>query len=207
MRSIRIVLAVLLAAAPAVARAQSLPSPELPPVNMTHGPELDAHAGVSTSDSIAGGTAGGSVQWDMTPRFAVDAGASWFNRGTGANAFSVDGTALLNIVRKQTATPFVGAGFGIYHASFDSSASMPSFYRDRLPANPIGSTSAFTDPMLRLVAGIDIGGVPSESRWIVRPEVAALIIMANGTSETVFTATVSVGYQFRPSGRGNATRP
>jgi hypothetical protein len=203
MRSIPVVFVLLLGLWPAAARAQqSLPSPEMPPTQWTHGPELDVHVGAATSASVTNAMFGGAVQWDVTPWFAAEGRGSWFDRGTDASAFSVDATALLNLVRKQTATPYVGAGLGIYRASFGPTASMPSFYRDRVTANAAGSTNTFTDPMLRFVFGVDIGGIPSESHWIVRPEVAALVVFGNGTNETMFTATVSIGYQFRTFDRG-----
>lgn len=202
MRSIQVVLALSMTIGAAAAAAQTPPSPEMPPVAWTHGPEIDVHVGAANSASTTGGVLGGAVQWDMTPRLAVEGRGSWFQRGSDAQGFSVDATALLNLVRKQTATPYVGVGFAIYRASFGSTAVLPAFYRDRLPASPVGTTSAFTDPALRLSAGVDIGGLPSGSHWLLRPEVAMLLIFANGTSETMVAGTVSVGYQFHASPRG-----
>ncbi len=201
MRAIRVGFTALFCAWAATASAQVTP----PPVEWTRATELNVHGGFGTTAAATGPMLGGAVAWDVNRWITLDGRGSWFDRGPDATGFAIDANALVNLVAKQTATPYVGAGVGLYLASFQSTTSMSSFYRDRVSPNAPGTTNTFTDPMVRLMAGIDLAG--RTHHWTCRPEIAALIVFANGTSETMFSGSVSIGYQFWGTDRGNARQP
>lgn len=121
---------------------------------------------------------GGSVGWEITPRFAVDGLGTWTEFGEGADAFSGSLRLRVRIAGHRSVDPFVQAGVGMYRAMFESSAAeMPEFYRRRVdPASPFGST--FTDPTLVTGGGVSI----FLKRWFaLRPEAEVTLVIRNGT--------------------------
>ncbi len=196
----RLGFAAVLWASAAAAQAQMLPAPD----SWTYGTELAVVTGAATGSSTTGAVVGGLAKWDLTRWVAVEGRASWFDRGVDATAFGADINGIVNLVAKRSVTPFVGAGFGLYHATFQSmNATIPEFYAARMPQAMVGSTASFTDPALRLTGGVDLISQAPRRHWTLRPEVSALIVFANGSSETIVSGTVSVGYRFRLSPRGN----
>jgi|SRR5581483_7844658 len=201
MRSIRVGMTLFACAWAASASAQLAP----PAVDWTRGTELTLQAGRASASSTSGATVGASVQWDLSRWVAVQGRASWFDRGFDATAFGGDLNALVNLVARRAVTPFVGIGGGVYRASFGSAgATMPAFYRDRLTTPGVGATSRFTDPALRVTAGVDLVGQAPRRHWTVRPEVSLVTVFAGGGTETIATVLVGVGYRFRASDRGDA---
>jgi len=201
MRSIRVVMIVFASLWATSASAQLTPTA----IDWTRGTELTLHTGAATASSTTGATVGGSVQWDVTRWVAIQGRATWFDRGFDATTFGGDVSALVNLVAMRSVTPYVGVGGGIYRASFQSAgATMPAFYRDRLSTPTLGVTNTFTDPGLRVTAGVDLVRQTPRRHWTVRPEVSFTTLFANGRSETLTGAAVGVGYRFRASDRGNA---
>lgn len=198
---IRIVFAAFMWGLAAVASAQVLP----PPASWTRGTELAVMGGAATASSTTGAALGATAKWDVTRWVSLEGRGLWLDRGTDATAFAADISGLVNLVPMRSVTPFVGAGFGFYRASFDSAtATMSDFYRERLTSPVLGGgTNVFTDPALRVTGGVDLMGQGRQRHWTVRPEVSMLLVFANGHSETVLAGTVSVGYWFRGSARGN----
>jgi Outer membrane protein beta-barrel domain len=165
-----------------------------PPNYFARGTELAVVAGGATSSSTTGGMIAARAGWDITRWISVDGRGSWFDRGADAAAFSAGLSAVVNVVAKRTVTPFVGAGFGFYRASFDSAtSSMSAFYRSRMTPQQAGRSRVFTDPAFSLSAGVD---VITKHHWTVRPEVSTLLVRSGGAGDTVVTAGVSVGYRF-----------
>lgn len=196
----RLGIAAWLTALAAAANAQVVP----PPSAWAHGTELAVVTGAASGMSTTGLIAGGTATWDVTRWVGVQGRATWLERGADATGFGADISGLVNLVAKQTVTPFVGAGFGLYRASFGPTAAPPAdFYRVRMAPRMIGSTSAFTDPALRVTAGVDVVSQTARRHWTVRPEVSTLVVFANGRNETIVSGTVSVGYRFRGSFRGD----
>ncbi len=148
------------------------------------------------ADSVkTGPVLGGTAGWEVTRWIGLEGRGLWFGRGSGADGFGADISALVNVVPRQTITPFVVAGVGLYRASFDSSAApMGSFYRRRMSgvAGP-GSSQTFTDPTLRLGGGVDL---LARRNVAVRPEVSVLLIRRNGNTATLTTFGVQLAYRF-----------
>jgi hypothetical protein len=125
-----------------------------------------------------------------------EARGTWLARGTDASAFEADLGVSMSVVDRRRATPFVGAGFGLYRAAFDSpSATMSGFYRRRLGAGELGMASdrTFTDPVFRLSAGVEMF---LHGRFSVRPEASALFVRRDGRGETVGLVALRIGYRF-----------
>jgi hypothetical protein len=168
-----------------VARAQSAPANE-----WARGTELSVLVGgAATGPMVAG-----SVGWSVTRWIAIEGRGSWFDQGRDATAFAADLSGLFNMIAKRSVTPFLGAGFGLYRASFAGAESeMSDFYRMRLKSRQFNGSNVFTDPALRLTGGID---VIARRHWTLRPEVSMLIVRTGGDDETHVSGGISVGYRF-----------
>lgn len=175
--------------APTPAAAQDRPpAPE-------RGTHLDGLLGVGTTDVHTGPVIGGIVGWRFAGGLAAEARASWLARGTGASAFHADIGGLVNVMNRERLRPFIGAGFGVYRAAFDSPASpMSDFYRRRLGQGLIGNQSTtFVDPAVRLSAGADWRVHDHVS---IRPEVSAVFVRRNGRGESIALIGCRIGYRF-----------
>jgi hypothetical protein len=179
---------VLALAAPAGAQNSRAPSGE-------HGTELGGLVAAGTTSTHTGPALGGTAGWRLNGWVTAEARGMWLARGSGADAFEADLGALVNVAPGRVVAPYVGAAFGLYRAAFDSAAStMSGFYRRRL-----GSTSgaargsSFTDPALRLSAGVDL---LAGRRLTIRPEASALLVRRDGHGEAVGLFGVRLGYRF-----------
>lgn len=160
----------------------------------TPGTTLNLFGGIGVDSSHTGGAAGGAFGWEVTPRLSVEGTGTWFDRGTGAEGFAADLSAIVNLRSPRRTVPFVKVGGGLYWASFDPTRSpMPGFYRDRLePSDVFGQHVTFTDPAI--VAG---GGV---TFWVsehvsLRPEVDVKLVTRSDV-HPVATAVVRFAYHF-----------
>ena len=177
--------------------ATSLPAAAQPserPPESSRATELSAFVGgvgSSHTDVVAGGVAG----WEITRWSSLEARGSWFVPHNGSSGFSADVGALVNVIPRQRITPYVGAAFGLYVATFDSRTTpMPPFYQDRVTSDGRPAGLTFTDPALRLTAGVDI---VTAGRLTVRPEASSLLVWRDGRSETMVTVGVRFGYRFK----------
>ena len=190
-----VIVAMLAVAVASRAGAQAPP----PRTNQwARGTELGVFAGAASGPSETGGTLAGTVGWEITRWVAIEGRGSWFDRGQGASGFSADLGALVNVVAKRNVTPFVGAGFGLYRASFAGPTSaMSDFYRGRMMRSgnglmPAGRAS-FTDPAFRMGGGVD---VIVARHWTIRPEAAALLVHREAQTEAVAIFGLRVGFRF-----------
>jgi hypothetical protein len=168
-----------------VAQAQTAP-----PNQWAHGTELSVFVGGATTGPMVAG----SVGWEVTRWIAIEGRGSWFDRGDDARGFGADLGALVNLVAKRPVTPFLGVGFGLYRASFGgASPAMTDFYRTRMRSRRFAGSHVFTDPALRLTAGVDI---IARRHWALRPDVSLVDVRADGHGETLWAAGISVGYRF-----------
>ncbi|MGE5242714.1 MAG: hypothetical protein ACM3SQ_00615 [Betaproteobacteria bacterium] len=191
-RLVRRLLPLALLLAPALVHAQAAAE------NVwARGTELGVVAGAATNAAATGPVLGGTAGWEVTRWFAVEGRGSWFWRGSGAEGFGADIGALVNVIPKQRATPFVTAAFGLYRASFDSPAAMvPAFYGRRMgsPGSPVRAGHySFTDPALRLGGGIDL---IVRRYFSLRPEVSVLLIRRGGAGTTLTTFGARLAYRF-----------
>lgn len=186
----RVLMAFVMCVAAGHASAQSLSGTNL----WAHGTELGLLAGGAASSTQTGPMVAGTVDWSVNRWAAIEARGSWFDRGAGANAFAADVGALVNVIAKRSVTPFVGAGFGLYRASFASAASeMSAFYRARMMPSMVGDAMSFTDPATRITGGVDVIVHRSIS---IRPEASLLVVARDGQHQTVVTVGVRLGYRF-----------
>lgn len=149
--------------------------------------------GASTSDST-GPLIAASAGWELTRWLALEGRAGWLSRGPAAEGFTADISSLINIRPKQAVTPFVGAGFGLYHATFDSASAVTDFYKKRLDsAGPMGESITFTDPAARFTAGIDFIW---HRHWSIRPEASLITVWGDGHGDKVITYGARLGYRF-----------
>jgi hypothetical protein len=180
-----LILFVAVASMVSVAQAQTVP-----PHQWARGTELAVSAGAATTGPMVAA----SVGWEVTRWIAIEGRGSWFDRGDDARGFAADLSALVNVVAKRPVTPFLGAGFGFYRASFDGAVpAMTDFYRTRMRTGRFTGSHVFTDPSLRLTAGIDI---IVRRHWALRPDASLLVVRAGGAGETIGAAGISVGYRF-----------
>lgn len=175
--------------APGNATAQDRPpAPE-------RGTHLDGLVGVATTDTHTGAFLSGIIGWRVASGAAAEVRASWLARGTGASAFHADVGGIFNVLNRERVRPFVGGGFGLYRASFDSSASvMSGFYRARLGQGIIGNPShSFVDPAFRLSAGVDWR---VHDHLSIRPEVSGVFVRRGGRGESIAMVGARIGYRF-----------
>ena len=194
-RRVFVIVAMLAVAVASRAGAQAPP----PRTNQwARGTELGVFAGAASGSSETGGTVAGTVGWEVTRWFAIEGRGSWFDRGQGASGFSADLGVLVNVVARRKVTPFVGAGFGLYRASFAGPTSvMSDFYRRRMmqSGNGLmpGGHMSFTDPALRIGGGVD---VIMARHLAIRPEAAALLVHREAQTEAVAIFGLRVGFRF-----------
>jgi hypothetical protein len=163
------------------------------------GTELDGFVGAAANSTHTGPVAAGIAGWRLTGWARAEARGTWLVRGTGADAFTADLGAAVRLKSTRIARPYVGAGFGLYHATFTSAGTSPgsdmsTFYRRRLdPALSPGSGATFNDPVFRVSAGVD-WRLPHQVS--LRPEASALFIRRDGHGETVALFGIRLGYRF-----------
>jgi hypothetical protein len=162
------------------------------PAEQPRATELGALVG-GASSSGTGAVVAGIAGWELTRWASLEARGAWFAPGDGSTAFSADVGTIVNVVPAREITPYVGAGFGFYRAMFDSPSSpMPPFYRVRVAADQRPERLMFTDPALRISAGIEF----VSDTLSIRPEASSMIVWRNGRSEAIGLVGVRFGYRF-----------
>ena len=175
-------------AAPVSAQNDRQPSVE-------RGTELDALVAAGSTEIHTGPAVAAIAGWRLSGWARAEARAAWLARGSGADAFEADLGATFNVIRGPRLSPYVGAGFGLYRASFDSAAApMSTFYAQRLTRSvPASQQQVFTDPVFRASAGIDWR---LTGRIALRPEASALFVRRDGRGETIGLIGLRVGFRF-----------
>jgi hypothetical protein len=167
-----------------------------PPDTWTHGTTLNVFAGGATGGHDRAGAAGGAFGWELTPRVGLEGGGTWFDWGPGARASAAAITTQVAVITARPAVPFLSAGVGLYHATFNrTDAAMPSFYRRRMATmmNQPSSTTTFTDPSVAGGGGITLF---LNRHWTLRPEVMATVVLRDSRSFVVTTGALRLGYHF-----------
>ena len=186
----------VLALIPAVqAAAQSNPSPNAN--RWARATSIGVYTGAASNAGDTRIAVGGTAAWDLSRWCAVEARGDWFDRTAGAQAFGATINALVNLVPRQTVTPFAAAGFGLHHTSFDTSrAVMPGFYQHRLAnsSNAVApAVQTFTDTAFYFATGVDL---LASRHLALRPEVGVVVVRGGGQTDTVGTFGVRVAYRF-----------
>jgi hypothetical protein len=95
-------------------------------------------AGVSTGEHQTGGAFGGTLVVNLDDWVAVEGTGTYFDRGSGADAFNVGGSLIVNLaVARSRGVPYVAVGGGVHHAVFDLSDER--FFGNRPVPFPPGS--------------------------------------------------------------------
>jgi hypothetical protein len=206
--------------------------------------------GTGVTASTTGVALGGSWLFDLNDRASVEAQGTYFDRGVGMDALSVNGSLLVNVLPpRERIVPYAAAGAGMYRTSFDLAnpalfgpvgaqfgagsvicpapgtgtgpglgagfgprpgtcpaaaagywgvGQMPGFYARRLGpmAVPVGgawATRSFTDPAVNFGGGLRFN---VNEHVMVRPDVRALVVFADGNTHTVGVFGMQIGYRF-----------
>ncbi len=117
--------------------------------------------------------------------------------GPGATMVPFQGSPHGGMMQGPYAGPNYWTGAWTNGPTVDLS-SMPMFYQQRLGPMQIGADGrwgmrSFTDPALSVGGGVRFG---VSERFYVRPDVRALILMADGDRDTIGMFTVAVGMTF-----------
>jgi hypothetical protein len=174
-----------------VTLARNVQSPD--PIDLHHGATVAVAAGMASGSSDGGGLASGSMGWEFNRRVGLEASGSWFDRGTGADAFATALTVQTNLTRWHSWVPFVEGGPAMYRASFDTSRrALPDFYRGR-SADTSAATVAFRDPAFVVGGGINVFTL---GHLAIRPTVDVLMVARNASGYHVGSFAVRGVYYF-----------
>jgi hypothetical protein len=178
-----------------LAGAASALAQQAPPTSAT---SLSLTAGLAHADDAARPTIGGSARWELTPHLALEGAARWMDRvgQPAANAGEISIVYGLG-GRRDSAVPYVLGGIGLQHRAFERGSDMPhvpQFYRRRLrPASTLSERQSFTDPTVVVGLGVDVALARTVT---LRPDVRTVFVVRGGRHDTVFVATVGLGYRF-----------
>jgi hypothetical protein len=177
----------------------SAQAPLAVPVNhWDHGTTLNLLFGGANTSGDWRRTLGGAVGWEINHRVMIEGTGSWLIAGNGDDAFAAELKAIANLTRPQKIVPFVGAGVGMYLATFDTTrGTLPAFYQRRLENTGLGTTTTFADPSLVLSAGANIFTGRHVS---VRPDVSVRLVMRAWETYAVPMATMYLTYHFEVHG-------
>jgi hypothetical protein len=126
--------------------------------------------------------------------FSIEGGGTWLAARQADDGFAAELKALVNVTRPNRVVPFVGAGIGLYRASFDTARGpLPDFYQRRLTGSPLTARPTFTDPSFVLGTGVDFF---MGSHVSVRPDLSVRFVTRNSESYAVTLATMHVTYHF-----------
>jgi hypothetical protein len=169
-----------------------------------YGTTLSGAVGVAFDSEHTGSALGAAVGWELTPKVAIEGGASWLDRGPGADGFSAALKLRAAMFGRDRAAPFVTAGVGMYRAAYSREAvEVPPFHRRRM-APGLTDRQTFTDPALVFGGGVNVF---LNRHFAIRPDVEAMVVMRDSHSYVVTTAAVHLAFHFEdhpvtPSRRG-----
>jgi Outer membrane protein beta-barrel domain len=161
------------------------------PAGWRYGTTLTLNPGVASGNSEAGGTLGGALGWELTPRLAVEGLGTWLDRPESPETFSAAIRSRYALVPRRSA-PFIEGGFGMFITTIDPArATVPEFYRNRMADET--RRRKFTDPAFFTGAGWTV----VVSRHIsLQPALEWTIVTDSGHGYTLTTATLRIAYHF-----------
>lgn len=183
-------LALALFAPPAGAQTTSQPA------DFRHATTLSVSGGGAVDGVTTNAAFGGALGWQLTRGVALEGMGRWMGRGAGSDGFASALVVHASVLPSSHARPFLTAGVGLYHVSFDDSASrMPSFYRRRMAngANSPAAMMSFTDPSLLFGGGLTL---PLTQRLSGRWTVDAMMVPLRSRYYVVTTMAVALAYRF-----------
>ena len=160
-----------------------------------HGTTLDAFAGAAMASSAdTRGALGGAVGWELNHRFSIEGAGTWLAARQADDAFAAELKALVNLTRPRRVVPFLGAGLGLYRASFDvARGPLPDFYQRRLKESALSARQTFTDPSFVLMTGVDVFTGRHVS---FRPDLSVRFVTRDSETYAVTLAMLHLTYHF-----------
>jgi hypothetical protein len=166
----------------------------MPPNRWDHGTKLSVFGGAAMASPETRGAFGTAIGWEINRRFELEGTGSWLVARHGDDAFAAELKLSGNLTPPRAVVPFVAAGVGLYHASFDTTRGpLPDFYQRRLPASAIATLVGFNDPSFVFAGGANIFAGTHVS---IRPDLSVRIATRSSSAFVVTMATVYVSYHF-----------
>lgn len=160
----------------------------------SHGTTLAVSTGATTTSQDTRGTLGTALGWEINHWVEVEGTGTWLVARQGDEAFAAELKVLANITPPNTVVPFLGAGIGLYHASFDAThGTIPAFYQRRLRGGSFGALAPFNDPSFVLAGGVNIF---TGRHFSLRPDLSVRLVRNASDTYAVTMATVYVTYHF-----------
>ena len=166
----------------------------LPDHPWSHGTTLGLSAGAGMASSESRAMFGTALGWEINHWLEVEGTGAWLVGRHDDDAFAAELKVLANLTRPNTVVPFVGAGVGMYRASFDGArGAVPGFYQRRIAASPLSERQTFTDPSFVFVAGVDIF---TARHFSIRPDVSVRLVTRDSDVDPVTMAALRLTYHF-----------
>jgi len=167
----------------------------LPGNPWSHGTTLQLLAGGASAPSVDARPAFGcAMGWEINHWVSIEGGGAWLVGRSEDDAFAAELKAAVNLTRPNRAVPYVGAGIGLYRATFDEPPTMmPPFYARRMAASMFGSRSTFTDPSFVFAGGVNVFTTRHIS---IRPDMSVRLVAHDGDTYAVTIAAVHLIYHF-----------
>jgi hypothetical protein len=161
----------------------------------SHGTTLDVYAGSATAPSTeTRGTLGAAFAWEISHWVSVEGTGTWLVPRQGDEAFAAELKALANLTRPNRVVPFLGAGVGLYRATFDTTrGALPDFYQQRLTDSTFVTHPTFTDPSFVFAGGVNI---LTGRHFSIRPDLSVRLVTSSSQVYAVTMATVHLTYHF-----------
>jgi hypothetical protein len=155
---------------------------------------VDASAGdLAAPSSPQRAFASGGLGWEVNHRISIEGSALWAFPRESANGFAADLKLLANLRQPHRIVPFVGAGIGLYHASFDTTGLIPEFYERRLTPSVVSHSQAFTDPSFVFLSGVNLF---TNAHISIRPDVAVRLVTGDSHAHALTAFAAHVTYHF-----------
>jgi hypothetical protein len=159
-----------------------------------HGTTLDVFAGSATASSETRGTLGAALGWEINHWVELEGTGAWLVARQGDEAFAAELKVLANLMRPNTVVPFLGAGVGMYRASFETtSGALPGFYQRRLVGSLLGTQQSFIDPSFIFAGGFNVF---TGRHFSIRPDLSVRLVTRASDTYAVTMATVYMTYHF-----------
>lgn len=160
-----------------------------------------AHLGTSYVSVFGGGaaasgnvdpTTGASLGVELTPHVALEGRVRWFNVAGQQDAYATDLGIRYTVGARTFTAPYLSAGIGLYDAYFpQASASVPSFYRQRMDAG--GGGQAFRDVAWTFGGGADLF---LTGHVALRPDAGMLVVTTRHDARVVPVFGIHLAYFF-----------
>jgi hypothetical protein len=160
----------------------------------SHGTTLDVFGGGATTSAETRGVLGAAVGWEINHWVELEGTGAWLAARQGDEAFAAELKVIASLTRPNRVVPFLGAGVGMYRASFDATSSaLPDFYQRRIVGSPLGASQTFADPSFVFAGGVNVF---TGQHFSIRPDLSVRLVTRASDTYAVAMATVYVTYHF-----------